>query len=122
VNEAATRNQRTWETCTLPFPKAPARWLSHDHCWPRPIDCTAEGDGEGGLRWLIGATIALRCTRALCALSDSKEGSHGYAPASSCFLEVASRDARRRQLQAGANRLALYQHPCHQPQSKESRL
>jgi hypothetical protein len=65
VKEAATRNQHTLEAFTLPFPKAPDRWLSHDQCRPRPVECTVED--EGGLSWLIGATIDLRFTRALLA-------------------------------------------------------
>ena len=91
VHEAATLNQRTVETYTRPFPKAPERWRAHDYCRPRPIELTAEGEVEGGLRGLLGATIDLRCTRALCAPYYSKEGGHGYDPARSCFLEGASR-------------------------------
>lgn len=91
VNEAAKLNQRTLEAFTLPFPKAPDRWLSHYEFKPRPIECTAEGEVEGGLSWLIGATIDLRFTRALFAPYYSKEGGHCYDPASSFFLEVASR-------------------------------
>jgi hypothetical protein len=91
VNEATTLNQRTLEAFTLPSPKAPDRWLFHDQFRPRPIEFTAEGEVEGGLSWLIGSTIDLRFTRALFAPSYSKEGGHGYDPASSFFLEVASR-------------------------------
>jgi hypothetical protein len=91
VNAAATLNQRNLETFTTPFPKGPDRWLSHDHFQPRPIAFTAEGEVEGGLSWLIGATIDLRFTRALLAPYYSKEGGHCYDPASSFFLEVASR-------------------------------
>jgi hypothetical protein len=91
VHEAATLNQRTLETYTRPFPKAPERWLSHYHFRPRPIEYTAQGEVEGGLSWLLGATIDLSFTRALCAPYYSKEGGHCYDPASSLFLEVASR-------------------------------
>jgi hypothetical protein len=91
VNKAAQVNQRTLEAFTLPFPKAPHRWLSHYQFRPRPIEFTAEGEVEGGLSWLLGATIDLSFTRALFAPSYSKEGGHCYDPASSFFLEVASR-------------------------------
>jgi hypothetical protein len=91
VNEAATLNQRTLEIYTRPFPKAPDRWLSHYHFRPRPIEFTAEGEVEGGLSWLIGATIDLSFTRALFAPYYSKEGGHCYDPASSFFLELACR-------------------------------
>jgi len=91
VNETAKLNQRTVEAFALPFPKAPDRWLSHYQFRPRPIAFTAEGEVEGGLSWLIGSTIDLRFTRSLFAPSYSKEGGHCYDPASSFFLEVASR-------------------------------
>ena len=91
VNEAATLNQCTVAAFALPFPKAPDRWLSHDQFRPRPIDFTLEGEVEGGLSWLIGATIDLCFTRSLFAPYYSKEGGHCYDPASSFFLEVASR-------------------------------
>jgi hypothetical protein len=65
VNEAATLNQRTFETFTLPFPKAPDRWLSHDQFRPRPVEFTGESEVEGGLSWLMGATIDLSFTRSL---------------------------------------------------------
>jgi hypothetical protein len=91
VNAAATLNQRTLEAFTLPFPKAPDRWMSHYHFRPRPIEFTAEGEVEGGVSWLLGATIDLSFTRALFAPYYSKEGGHCYDPASSFFLEVASR-------------------------------
>jgi hypothetical protein len=91
VNEAATLNQRTLEAFTMPFPKGPERWLSHYHFHPRPIEFTAEGEVEGGLSWLLGATIDLSFTRALFAPYSSKEGGHCYDPASSFFLELASR-------------------------------
>ena len=59
VHEAANLNQRTLETHTRPFPKAPDRWLSHYQFRPRAIEFTAEGEVEGGLSWLVGATIDL---------------------------------------------------------------
>ena len=91
VHAAATLNQHTLETFTTPFPKGPERWLSHYHFQPRPIEFTAEGEVEGGLSWLLGATVDLSFTRALFAPYYSKEGGHCYDPASSFFLEVASR-------------------------------
>jgi len=91
VKEAATLNQRTLEAFTLPFPKAPDRWLSHYYFRPHPIEFTAEGEVEGGLSWLIGSTIDVSFTRSLFAPYYSKEGGHCYDPASSFFLELASR-------------------------------
>jgi hypothetical protein len=91
VKEAAKLNQSTLEAFTTPFPKAPARWLSHYQFRPRPLDFTAAGEVEGGLSWLIGATIDLSFTRSLFAPYYAKEGGHCYDPASSFFLEVASR-------------------------------
>ena len=91
VQAAATLNQRVLDALTTPFPKAPHRWLSHDHVQPRPIEFTAAGEVEGGRSWLLGATIDLSCTRALFAPDYSKEGGHCYDPASAFFLEVASR-------------------------------
>lgn len=67
MTQAAALNQRNTETYTTPFPKAPTRWLSHYHYRPRPIAFTSEGEVEGGLSWLIGATIDLSFTRSLCA-------------------------------------------------------
>ena len=91
VTEASQLNQRALESFTLPFPKAPDRWLSHYQFRPRPIEFTAAGEVEGGLSWLLGATIDLSFTRALFAPYYSKEGGHCYDPASSFFLEVACR-------------------------------
>jgi len=93
VHEAATRKQRSLEAFTVPFPKDPDRWLSHDPCKPRPLACTAAGAVEGGRSGLTGATRDLSCTRALFARDDSTEGGHGYDPARACCLEVASRVA-----------------------------
>ena len=91
VTEASKLNQRALESFTLPFPNAPDRWLSHDQFRPRPLEFTAEGEVEGGLSWLLGATIDLSFTRALFAPYYSKEGGHCDDPASSFFLEVACR-------------------------------
>ena len=85
VKEAAALNQRTLEAFTLPFPKAPDRWLSHYQFRPRPIEFTVEGEVEGGLSWLMGSTIDVSFTRSLFAPYYSKEGGHCYDPASSFF-------------------------------------
>lgn len=94
VNEAAPLNQRPVEAFTTPFPKGPDRWLSHSYFQPHPIEFTAEGEGEGGLSWLLGATIDLSFTRARFAPHYAKAGGHCDDPASACFLEGASRGAR----------------------------
>lgn len=91
VNAAATLNQQALNAFTTPFPKAPSRWLSHYQFWPRRLEFTTAGEVEGGLSWLIGATIDLSFTRALFAPYYSKEGGRCYDPASSFFLEVACR-------------------------------
>jgi hypothetical protein len=51
VQEAVRLNQRTSEAVTLPFPKAPDRWLSHYQFRPRRLEFTAEGEVGGGLSW-----------------------------------------------------------------------
>jgi len=67
IHKATELNQRHAQTFTTPLPKAPSRWRSHYHFTPRPIALTTEGEVEGGLSWLIGATIDLRFTRSICA-------------------------------------------------------
>jgi len=57
VTQAAALNQHHRETFTTRFPKVPSRWLSHYTFTPRPMVLTREGDVDGGLSWLIGATI-----------------------------------------------------------------
>jgi len=91
VHQAADLNQLNAQRFTMPFPKAPHRWLSHYHFTPRPIALTAEGEVEGGLSWLIGAVIDFSFTRAICASSYSAQGGHCYDPASLFFLEVAAK-------------------------------
>jgi hypothetical protein len=91
MTQAAALNQRNAETYTTPFPKAPTRWLSHYNYRPRPIAFTSEGEVEGGLSWLIGATIDLSFTRSLFAPSYAPEGGYCYDPASSFFLEIAAK-------------------------------
>jgi hypothetical protein len=90
VAHAAALNQRHHETFTTPFPKAPGRWLSHYRFTPRPLSFTQEGDVEGGLSWLLGATVDCSFTRAICAPSYGARGGHCYDPASLVVLEVAA--------------------------------
>ncbi|ETX03896.1 MAG: hypothetical protein ETSY2_31960 [Candidatus Entotheonella gemina] len=66
VAHAERLNQHNRETFTTPFPKAPSRWLSHYQFRPQPIALTSEGDVDGGLSWLVGATVDFSFTRALC--------------------------------------------------------
>jgi hypothetical protein len=75
-------NQHHREVFTTHFPKAPSRWLSHYHCTPRRMALTSEGDVDGGLSWLVGATIDFSFTRSLCASHYGARGGHGYDPAS----------------------------------------
>jgi hypothetical protein len=49
---------------------------------------TREGDVDGGLSWLIGATIVFSFTRALCAPHYGARGGACYDPASLVLLEV----------------------------------
>jgi hypothetical protein len=88
VSHADALNQHHRETFTTPFPKAPNRWLSHYHFTSRPLALTTEGDVEGGLGWLIGATIDLSFTRSLCAPHYGARGGPCYDPASLVVLEV----------------------------------
>ena len=90
MTAASQLHQRALASFTLPLPKAPDRWLSHDQFRPRPLECTAAGEGEG-LSGLRGATMDLSCTRALLAPYSSNAGGHCDDPASAVFLEVACR-------------------------------
>jgi hypothetical protein len=65
VAHAAALNQRHHETFTTPFPKDPRRWLSPYHCTPRRLAFTTTGDVDGGLSWLVGATIDFRFKRSI---------------------------------------------------------
>ena len=67
VAHAEALNQHHRETFTTPFPKAPSRWLSHYEFAPHPIELTSQGEVDGGLSWLVGATLDFSFTRALCA-------------------------------------------------------
>ena len=90
VSHATTLNQHPRETFTTPFPKASSRWLSHYQCTPHPLALTTAGDVEGGLSWLVGATIDFGFTRALCAPHYGSRGGPCYDPASLVVLEVAA--------------------------------
>jgi len=79
------------ETFTTLFPKAPSRWRSHEAFTPRPIALTREGDVEGGLSGLVGATIDVSFTRSICAPHYGTRGGHCYDPASLVVLEVAAK-------------------------------
>jgi hypothetical protein len=91
VAQADALNQHHRETFTTRFPKGPSRWLSHDAFTPRSIGLTCEGDVEGGLSWLVGATLDFSCTRALCAPHYGVRGGPCYDPASLVVLEVAAK-------------------------------
>jgi hypothetical protein len=91
VAHADALNQRNREVFTTPFPKAPSRWLSHYEFTPRPIALTREGDVEGGLSWLVGATLDFSFTRALCAPHYGARGNGCYDPVSLVVLEVAAK-------------------------------
>ena len=91
VTYADALNQRHREAFTTPFPKAPSRWLSHYHFVSRSMTLTSEGDVEGGLSWLVGATIDFSFTRSICAPHYGARGSHCYDPASLVVLEVAAK-------------------------------
>jgi hypothetical protein len=85
---AEVLNQHNRDTFTMPFPKAPSRWLSHYQFTPHPIEFTSEGDVDGGLSWLVGATIDFSFTRALCAPHYGARGGSCYDPASLVLLEI----------------------------------
>jgi len=87
-------NQHNRDTFTTPFPKAPSRWLSHYQFTPHAIEFTSQGDVDGGLSWLVGATVDFRFTRALCAPHYGARGGPGYDPASLIMLEVATKVAQ----------------------------
>jgi hypothetical protein len=88
IAQAEAFNQQNRDTFTTPFPKAPSRWLSHYHFTPHPLSFTPEGDVDGGLSWLIGATLDFSFTRAICAPHYGARGGSCYDPASLVLLEV----------------------------------
>jgi hypothetical protein len=91
IAHAELLNQHNRETFTTPFPKVPSRWLSHYEFIPHPIEFTAGGDVDGGLSWLVGATVDFSFTRALCAPYYGTRGAHCYDPASLIMLEMATK-------------------------------
>lgn len=91
VAHAERLNQHHRDTFTPAFPKAPSRWLSHYEFTPYALQLTSEGDIDGGLSWLIGATLDFRFTRALCAPHYGARGGRCYDPASLIVLEMATK-------------------------------
>jgi len=91
IAHAALLNQHNRDTFTTPFPKAPSRWLSHYAFIPYAMAFTSQGDVDGGLSWLVGATVDFSFTRALCAPSYGARGGRCYDPASLIILEVATK-------------------------------
>jgi len=89
VAHAEALNQHNRNTFTTPFPKDPSRWLSHYAFTPHPIAFTSQGDVDGGLSWLVGATLDFSFTRALCAPRYGARGGRCFDPASLIILEVA---------------------------------
>ena len=90
VSQAEVLNQRNQATFTTPFPKPASRWISRYQFHPRPITFTDKGAVEGGLSWLVGATIDFSFTRSLCAGTYGARGGRCFDPASLLFLEVAA--------------------------------
>ena len=91
IAHAHTLNQHNRNTFTTPFPKASSRWLSHYVFTSHPIALTSQGDVDGGLSWLVGATLDFSFTRSLCAASYGSRGGLCYDPASLVVLEVAAK-------------------------------
>lgn len=91
IAHAERLNQHNRETFITPFPKTPSRWLSHYQFSPQAIEFTSQGDVDGGLSWLLGATLDFSFTRALCAPYYGARGGCCYDPASLVVLEVATK-------------------------------
>jgi hypothetical protein len=91
IAHAELLNQHNRDTITTPFPKVPSRWLSHYQFTPQAIEFTPQGDIDGGLSGLVGATIDFSFTRALCAPYYSTRGGRCYDPASLIILEVVTK-------------------------------
>jgi hypothetical protein len=91
IAHAERLNQHNRETFTAPFPKTPSRWLSHYQFTPHAIALTSGGDVDGGLSWLVGATVDFSFTRALCAPYYGARGGSCYDPASLIVLEMATK-------------------------------
>ena len=90
IAHAERLNQHNRETFTAPFPKTPSRWLSHYQFTPHATALRSEGDVDGGLSWLIGATMDFSFTRALCAPYYGARGGPCYDPASLIMIEMAT--------------------------------
>ena len=91
VTHSKALNYQHKEAFTTPFPKTPSRWLSHYAFTPQPISLTPEGDVDGGLSWLVGATIAFSFIRSICVPHYSTRGASCYDPASLVVLEMAAK-------------------------------
>lgn len=91
VAQAEVFNQHNRDTFTMPFPKAPSRWLSHYHFTPHSLAFTTEGEVDGGLSWLVGTTLDFSFTRSFCAPYYGARGAPCYDPASLVVLEVAAK-------------------------------
>jgi len=91
VAHAELLNQHNRNTFTAPFPKTPSRWLSLYQFTPQAIEFTSQDDIDGGLSWLVGATIDFSFTRALCAPYYGTRGGRCYDPASLIILEVVTK-------------------------------
>ena len=91
VRQAKALNQQNREHFTTPFPKRPSRWISHYQFQPRPITFTDKGAIEGGLSWLVGATLDFSFARDLCSGAYGTRGGHCYDPASLLFPEAAAK-------------------------------
>jgi hypothetical protein len=91
IAHAETLNPHHRDTFTMPFPKDPSRWLSHNAFISHPIEFTSQGDVDGGLSWLVGATLDFSFTRSLCAPYYGTRGGSCYDPASLVVLEVAAK-------------------------------
>jgi hypothetical protein len=91
IAHAEALNQHHRDTFTRPFPKDSSRWLSHYAFTPHAIEFTSQGDVDGGLSWLVGATLDFSFTRSLCAPYYGTRGGSCYDPASLVVLEVAAK-------------------------------
>ncbi|MHC4335647.1 MAG: transposase [Planctomycetota bacterium] len=91
IARAEALNQQNRDIFSTPFPKPPSRWVSHYEFTPHPIEFTSQGDVDGGLSWLVGATLDFSFTRSLCAPYYGTRGGSCYDPASLVVLEVAAK-------------------------------
>jgi hypothetical protein len=91
IAHAERLNQHHRDTFATPFPKNPSRWLSHYAFIPHPIALTSQGDVDGGLSWLVGATLDFSFSRSLCAPYYGTRGGSCYDPASLVVLDVTAK-------------------------------